>query len=53
MGNLTRLAPDIVVAILETHCHHITLFDLAVDPLALLDEERERIESGANFGNRI
>lgn len=43
MGNLTTLAPDIVAAILDdTLPNHITLFDLAVDPPALWDEQRER-----------
>lgn len=44
MVNLTTLAPDIVAAILDdTLPNHITLFDLAVDPPALWDEQRERI----------
>jgi hypothetical protein len=43
MVNLTTLAPDIVAAILDdTLPSHITLFDLAVDPPALWDEQRER-----------
>ena len=43
MINLTTLAPDIVAAILDdTLPSHITLFDLAVDPPALWDEQRER-----------
>ena len=41
--NLTTLAPDIVAAILDDALpNHITLFDLAVDPPALWDEQRER-----------
>ncbi len=41
MVNLTTLAPDIVAAILDdTLPSHITLFDLAVDPSALWDEQR-------------
>lgn len=36
MVNLTMLAPDIVEAILEdARPDHLTLIDLAVDPLAL------------------
>ena len=45
MVNLTTLAPDIVAAILDdTLPNHITLFDLAVDPPALWDEQRERMK---------
>lgn len=44
MVNLTTLAPDIVAAILgDVLPNHITLFDLAVDPPALWDEQRARI----------
>src|SRR5690606_35524495 len=44
MVNLTTLAPDIMTAILDdTLPNHITLFDLAVDPPALWDEQRERV----------
>lgn len=44
MVNLTTLAPDIVAAILDdTLPNHITLFDLAVDPPALWDEQRARV----------
>lgn len=44
MVNLTTLAPDIVAAILDDAMpNHVTLFDLAVDPPALWDEQRERI----------
>jgi len=43
MVNLTTLAPDIVAAILDdTLPNHVTLFDLAVDPPALWNEQRER-----------
>ncbi len=42
--NLTTLAPDIVAAILDdTLPNRITLFDLAVDPPALWDEQRARV----------
>lgn len=45
MVNLTALAPEIVAAILDdTLPDHIILFDLAVDPPALWDEQRERIK---------
>jgi len=41
MVNLTTLAPDIVEAILEDALpDHLTLFDLAVDPPALWEEQR-------------
>lgn len=44
MVNLTTLAPDIVAAILDDALpNHITLFDLAVDPPALWDEQRSRL----------
>ncbi len=44
MVNLTTLAPDIVAAILDDALpNHITLFDLAVDPPAQWDEQRERV----------
>ena len=44
MVNLTTLAPDIVEAILEDVLpDHLTLFDLAVDPPALWEEQRKRI----------
>ena len=46
MVNLTTLAPDIVDAILLNELpNHLTLFDLAVDPPGLWDEQRDR------FGN--
>ena len=45
MVNLTTLAPDIVAAILDDELpSHVTLFDLAVDPPALWDEQRKRIK---------
>lgn len=41
MVHLTTLAPDVVAAILdETLPPNMTLFDLAVDPPALWDEQR-------------
>ncbi|MGH8606038.1 MAG: hypothetical protein ACREX9_01015 [Gammaproteobacteria bacterium] len=44
MVNLTVLAPDIVAAILdEALAPDLTLFDLAVDPPALWEEQRGRI----------
>lgn len=44
MVNLTTLAPDIVNAILDDALpDHITLFDLAVDPPALWEEQRKRV----------
>ncbi|HSQ07041.1 MAG TPA: hypothetical protein VLM84_05025 [Chromatiaceae bacterium] len=43
MVNLTTLAPDIVAAILDDALpNHLTLFDLAVDPPALWEEQRAR-----------
>jgi hypothetical protein len=43
MVNLTTLAPHIVAAILdETLPPEVTLFDLAVDPSALWEEQRRR-----------
>lgn len=44
MVNLTTLAPDIVQAILEDALpDHLTLFDLAVDPPSLWEDQRARI----------
>jgi hypothetical protein len=44
MVNLTSLAPDIVAAILDDSLpNHVTLFDLAVDPPLLWDEQRARV----------
>lgn len=46
MVNLTTLAPDIVDAILHNALpDHLTLFDLAVDPPALWEEQRARMLS--------
>jgi hypothetical protein len=45
MVNLTTLAPDIVAAILDdTLPNHITLFDLAVDPPAIWEGQRMRLQ---------
>ncbi len=47
MVNLTTLAPDIVEAILLNELpDHLTLFDLAVDPPALWEEQRARLLGG-------
>ncbi|MBU6955911.1 LacI family transcriptional regulator [Hahella sp. HN01] len=44
--NLTLLPPDIVAAILDDALpNHITLFDLAVDPPLLWEEQRERVQT--------
>ncbi|MFV0601888.1 MAG: LacI family transcriptional regulator [Brachymonas sp.] len=44
MVNLTSLAPDIVEAILDDSLpNHVTLFDLAVDPPLLWNEQRSRL----------
>ena len=44
MVNLTTLAPDIVAAILDDALpDNVTLFDLAVDPPALWDDQRARL----------
>ena len=49
MVNLTTLAPNVVAAILDdTFPNHITLFDLTVDPPALWDEQRGRIEEATD-----
>ncbi len=46
MVNLTTLAPDIVAAILDDAMpNHITLFDLAVDPPALWEDQRAKVET--------
>ena len=45
-SNLTTLAQDIVAAILdEALPNHITLFELAVDPPALWEEQWGRVSS--------
>jgi hypothetical protein len=52
MVNLTTLAPDIVVAILDdTLPEEVTLFDVAVGTPALWEEQRGRFER--NRGNEI
>jgi hypothetical protein len=44
MVNLTTLAPDLVAAILDDVLpDHLTLFDLAVDPPALWEDQRRRV----------
>ena len=44
MLNLTKLAPDIVAAILdETLPPHVTVHELAISPPAVWEEQRERI----------
>lgn len=49
MVNLTTLAPDIVAAILDdTLPDHIILFDLAVDPPVLWEEQWERMKYGSS-----
>ena len=46
--NLSTLAPNIVAAILDDALpNHITLLDLAVDPPALWQEQREKIRHPA------
>ena len=51
MVNLTTLAPDIVDAILLNELpDHLTLFDLAVDPPALWEEQRLILVSTSNKG---
>jgi hypothetical protein len=48
MVNLTTLAPDIVAGILDDALpSHITLFELAVDPPALWEEQRGRFDIGS------
>ncbi len=45
MINLTCMAPDIVAAILDdTLPDHVTLFDLAVDPPRLWEEQRKILQ---------
>ena len=49
MVNLSTLAPEIVEAILDVALPvHLTLFDLAVYPPALWEEQRLRIWSGGD-----
>jgi len=46
MINLTCLAPDIVAAILDdTRPDHVTLFDLAVNPPRLWEEQQKLIDA--------
>ncbi len=53
MVNLTSLAPDIVEAILaDTLPDHLTLFDIAVDPPALWEEQRLILVSSRHNGNQ-
>ena len=53
MVNLTTLAPDIVEAILaDTLPDHLTLFDLALDPPALWEEQRLILVSSRHNGNQ-
>ena len=50
MVNLTTLAPDIVAAILDdTLPDHVTLFDLAVDPPVLWEEQKVRINRSTHL----
>ena len=52
MVNLTTLAPDIVDAILLNELpDHLTLLDLAVDPPALWEEQRKRIDASGRSPN--
>ncbi|ONF43314.1 hypothetical protein BTO32_11570 [Marinobacter lutaoensis] len=52
MVNLTILAPDIVAAILDDQVPpHLTLFDLAVDPPRLWEEQRRR--TGINYAPSV
>jgi hypothetical protein len=54
MVNLTTLAPDIVAAILDDALpNQITLFDLAVDPPALWDEQRIKVWGGSFSTSRL
>lgn len=54
MVNLTTLAPDIVAAILdETLPLDLTLFDLAVDPPPLWDEQRARLANRQRSRSQI
>lgn len=49
MVNLTTLAPDIVVAILDDVLpNYITLFDLAVDPPLLWEEQWGRVKDASS-----
>jgi len=49
MVNLTTLAPDIINAILLNQLpDHLTLFDLAVDPPSLWEDQRKRLERASH-----
>ena len=51
MVNLTTLAPEIMEAILDdTLPDHLTLFDIAVDPPALWEEQRGILSLTSNEG---
>ena len=51
MVNLTTLTPEIVEAILDdTLPDHLTLFDIAVDPPALWEEQRKILSLTSNEG---
>jgi hypothetical protein len=51
MVNLTTLAPDIVAAILDDALpSHLTLFELAVDPPGLWEEQKERLAETKSAG---
>ncbi|MDV6344060.1 hypothetical protein [Nitrosomonas sp. Is37] len=52
--NLTTHAPDIVTAILDDALpNHIALFDLAVDPPLLWEEQRARLSHSLDAKARI
>jgi len=56
MVNLTTLAPDIVAAILDDALpSYVTLFELAVDPPVLWEEQRARLteRQGAGAGLEV
>ena len=49
MVNLACLSPEIVAGILEDELpNHITLFELAVDPPLLWDEQGRRVTEASN-----
>jgi hypothetical protein len=48
MASLATLAPDMLAAILDDALpNHVTLLDLAVDPPALWEGQRGRVEGAA------
>lgn len=52
MMNLTVLAPEIVETILDDALpDHLTLFDIAVDPPAVLEEQRIRAFQKERYSN--